>query len=169
MRGLFIGRFQPFHNGHLAVLKEMVKENDSIIIAVGSAQFSNTEKNPLTAGERLVIITHILRNLKVREFYIVPIEDVGNDNLWAFKLQQLLPQFDSVYTNNPLTKKILVRNGFKVKTPGLVKRSELSGTKIRERIKGGKSWRHLVPQIVINDLIDFGLVERITSVSNEFK
>ncbi len=164
MRGLFIGRFQPFHNGHLAVLKEMIKTNDSIVIAVGSAQFSNTDKNPLTAGERLVIITHVLWDLKVREFYIVPVEDVGNDNLWAFKLQQLLPQFDSVYTNNPLTKKILVRNGFKVKTPGLVKRSELSGTKIREKIKNGKSWRHLVPETVSKDLMDFGLVERIRTL-----
>ena len=44
--GLFIGRFQPFHNGHLQDIKNALKEVDELIIAIGSSQHFNTKENP---------------------------------------------------------------------------------------------------------------------------
>ena len=44
--GLYIGRFQPFHKGHLSVVQEALDHCDKLIIAIGSAQESGTEKNP---------------------------------------------------------------------------------------------------------------------------
>lgn len=34
-RGLFVGRFQPFHLGHLHVIKELLEKVDELIIAIG--------------------------------------------------------------------------------------------------------------------------------------
>ncbi|MEM3766696.1 MAG: adenylyltransferase/cytidyltransferase family protein, partial [Candidatus Bathyarchaeia archaeon] len=31
-RGLFVGRFQPFHKGHLHVIKEILSEVDELVI-----------------------------------------------------------------------------------------------------------------------------------------
>jgi len=49
-RGFYVGRFQPYHNGHQAVLTELSQTCDEIIIGVGSAQLSHTLDNPFTAG-----------------------------------------------------------------------------------------------------------------------
>lgn len=43
---LFVGRFQPFHLGHLKVIKDILKKNDFIVIAIGSSDEKNTDKNP---------------------------------------------------------------------------------------------------------------------------
>ena len=50
-RGFYIGRFQPYHNGHQLVLERIATEADEIIIGVGSAQLSHTRDNPFTSGE----------------------------------------------------------------------------------------------------------------------
>ena len=55
-RGLYVGRFQPFHLGHLGAIKEVLKEVDELAIVIGSAQYSHNPSNPFTAGERLVMI-----------------------------------------------------------------------------------------------------------------
>ena len=55
-RGLVLGRFQPFHFGHLELIKEMVKEEIEPLICIGSAQHSHTSENPFTAEERKEMI-----------------------------------------------------------------------------------------------------------------
>ncbi|MEM1589096.1 MAG: adenylyltransferase/cytidyltransferase family protein, partial [Candidatus Bathyarchaeia archaeon] len=47
-RGLFVGRFQPFHKGHLQAVKEILDEVDELVIVVGSAQYSHRIDNPFT-------------------------------------------------------------------------------------------------------------------------
>ena len=53
MRGLMMGRFQPFHLGHLDLVRQILKQCDEIVIAVTSSQFNYLEKDPFTAGERI--------------------------------------------------------------------------------------------------------------------
>lgn len=53
LRGIYPGRFQPFHLGHLEVLKWGLNKVDELIVLVGSAQESHTLTNPFTAGERI--------------------------------------------------------------------------------------------------------------------
>ena len=74
-RGFYVGRFQPYHNGHQAVLTELARTCDEIIIGVGSAQLSHTTENPYTAGERVLMITRALTGLGC-PYYVIPIEDV---------------------------------------------------------------------------------------------
>ena len=44
--GLYVGRFQPFHNGHLSIVKEGLAHCARLILVIGSAQESGTEQNP---------------------------------------------------------------------------------------------------------------------------
>jgi len=46
-RGLFVGRFQPFHKGHLKAMKDILEKVDELVIVVGSSQYSHTMDNPL--------------------------------------------------------------------------------------------------------------------------
>jgi nicotinamide-nucleotide adenylyltransferase len=64
-RGLFVGRFQPFQNGHLQAVKDALEEVDELIIVVGSAQYSHRLNDPFTAGERLTMIHAALEEAKV--------------------------------------------------------------------------------------------------------
>lgn len=46
-RGLFVGRFQPFHLGHLEAIKDTLGEVDELVIVIGSAQYSHDVDDPL--------------------------------------------------------------------------------------------------------------------------
>ena len=65
-RGFYIGRFQPYHNGHQSVLEHIAREVDEIVIGIGSAQLSHLPDNPFTAGERVLMITRALHLLAAR-------------------------------------------------------------------------------------------------------
>jgi nicotinamide-nucleotide adenylyltransferase len=52
MRGFYIGRFQPYHNGHQHMVEEIIEEVDELVLGIGSADASHTVRNPFTAGER---------------------------------------------------------------------------------------------------------------------
>lgn len=55
MNFVYIGRFQPIHNGHMAIIEKtikMMKKNDSFTIIIGSADQERTIRNPLTVEER---------------------------------------------------------------------------------------------------------------------
>ena len=62
-----IGRFQPFHLGHLELIRQIMNENDEIIILIGSSQANYTLKNPFTAGERVWMIRDSLIDSKNRD------------------------------------------------------------------------------------------------------
>jgi bifunctional NMN adenylyltransferase/nudix hydrolase len=53
---IFIGRFQPFHNSHYAVLQSALQRAKHVLILVGSANRVRSPKNPFTAREREVMI-----------------------------------------------------------------------------------------------------------------
>ena len=59
-RGLYVGRFQPFHLGHLDAIKYALKQADELVIVIGSAQYSHNANNPFTAGERLIMVRQAL-------------------------------------------------------------------------------------------------------------
>ena len=62
-RGIYLGRFQPYHLGHHEVLKQIVNEVDEIIVGIGSAQKSHEMENPFTAGERVLMVSSAIWNL----------------------------------------------------------------------------------------------------------
>ncbi len=56
IRGLYIGRFQPYHNGHDKMMSIISSNVDEVIIGIGSSQESYTLYNPFTYEERLRMI-----------------------------------------------------------------------------------------------------------------
>jgi len=78
-RALFIGRFQPFHNGHLHVATALSKRFDEVIIGIGSSQEKNTSQNPFSYNERKNMISKALKANKIKNFKIYPIPDLYDD------------------------------------------------------------------------------------------
>ena len=161
-RALFIGRFQPLHNGHLHVIQRILQESEEIIIAVGSAQESYTLRNPLTVGERIEIIRDVLKMLKaIERAYIIPIPDINENAVWPARVMEYCPKFDCVYSGNELVLMLFERFGIKTVRIQHIKRELYQGKVIMERILRGLDYRDLVPEIVYRKLKQFGFEERI--------
>ncbi len=149
MRGLFVGRFQPFHRGHLALIARIRSGRaDELLVVIGSAEQAYTFENPFTAGERYEMIDRALREAKVRGVAIVPVPDIARHGLWVRYLETLLPRFDRVYTHNPLTRLLFERARYPVESPPWVARSRYEGRRLRERLARGESVARLVPPAV---------------------
>ncbi len=161
---LIIGRFQPFHNGHLEVLKKIFSECSHVTIGIGSAQYSHTSSNPFTAGERYLMIADTLRSEGFDNFYIVPVEDLNRYALWVSQVVSMCPPFDVVYSNNPYTRRLFFESGYEVRDSPLYNRTEYSGTEVRHRIKDGGDWESLVPEKIAEIIRNIDGVSRIVQL-----
>ena len=113
-RGVFVGRFQPFHKGHLEVIKKIVDEDDELVIVVGSSQYSHRLDNPFTSGERITMIRKALEEegIQLSRIWIIPVPDVHQHALWVSQIVGYSPKFDVVYANEPLTSRLFMEAGF---------------------------------------------------------
>ena len=163
-RGFYIGRFQPYHNGHQKVLEQIACSSDEIVIGVGSAQESHTITNPFTAGERVLMLTQSLADLDC-PFYVIPIEDIQRNALWVAHVRAMPPPFDTVYSSNPLVVQLFTEAGMTVKSIDMYERLTYSGTAIRQRMLDGEPWEHLVPPAVVNVIKEVHGVERLRQIA----
>jgi len=164
-RGLYIGRFQPYHLGHQAVLQKIVEEVDEVVVGLGSAQASHTVENPFTAGERISMIWPALRELDAT-CYVIPLVDMERNAVWVSHVEAMTPNFDVVYSNNPLVVQLFVEAGTEVRRPPMYRREIYSGTAMRRMILAGdEGWRRLVPPSVASVIEEIGGIERLRNVS----
>jgi nicotinamide-nucleotide adenylyltransferase len=149
-RGVFVGRFQPFHKGHLEFVKKMVTEVDELVIVVGSSQYSHKLDNPFTAGERITMIRKAVQEagIELSKIWIIPVPDVHQHALWVSQIVGYTPKFDLVYGNESLTRRLFTEAGFKVEPMHLINRKVYLATEIRNRMKTGENWEELVPNSV---------------------
>jgi len=156
---VFIGRFQPFHLGHLEVVKRHLKRKKFVIV-IGSMQEANTPKNPFTFSERKEMIKKVLKSEKIGNYKIFGLPDFMKDMEWSENLLKAVGTNDIVvYTRNNWTKKCLEKSGIEVVRNPLY--FGISATKIRSRIKKELEWKSLVPEAVSGFLREIGGERRI--------
>ncbi|MDK2892857.1 MAG: nicotinamide-nucleotide adenylyltransferase [Methanohalophilus sp.] len=163
-RAFYIGRFQPFHNGHYSVINNIEKEFDELIIGIGSAQKSHEVADPFTAGERIMMIRHSLEDTDILH-YAVPIDDIQQNSVWVSYVTARTPPFDVVYSNNPLILQLFEEAGIETRTPPMFHRQKYSGTEIRKLMLEGEEWRKLVPDAVADVLDEINGVQRLRNIS----
>lgn len=165
-RGFYIGRFQPYHEGHHRVVTEVIADEvDELVVAVGSADASHTRRNPFTAGERVMMLTQSLVPLETVT-YVVPIEDLERNSVWVSHVQSMCPAFDVAYSNNPLVVQLFEEAGVEVRNAPMYDRDQLEGTRIRDRMVDGGDWESLVPDPVVSVVDEVGGVERLQRISD---
>lgn len=144
-RALFLGRFQPFHLGHLEVVKRLAGGYAEVCVAIGSAQVSHTESNPFTAGERLEMVHGACRDAGLANVVPIPLPDVGRNSVWVSHVKSYVPPFSALYTNNPLMTRLFQEAGIKVLPAAFHARERYEGSRIRALMLSGGDWRALVP------------------------
>lgn len=168
MRGLFIGRFQPPHWGHVWAARAILQEVEELIVVIGSAQFNYIWKDPFTAGERLWMLREALREggVDLSRVVAVPVPNVENNLEWVGRLRSWLPPFDTAYTHNQYVAMLLRHAGIQVRQPPLFQREKYSSTRVRELMaRGDPSWEELVPPSVAKIIKALGGPERLRVIS----
>lgn len=166
MRGLLVGRFQPFHLGHLAVVRHIQHERPSepLVLGIGSAGEAYTPDNPFTAAERFEMISRALEADKITGWLAVPIPDIHRHSLWVAHVEELVPPFARVYTNNPLTRTLFEKADYTVEATPMFDRERSEGAAIRRMMReDAPGWRERVPASVAAYLDGLRATERLRS------
>jgi len=94
--GMVIGRFQVFHNGHKRMIDKALSMCDRVLVYIGSAQESRTNKNPFTYTERQNLLTEVYFNdIIANKLIILPLEDSGLGNVkeWGDMIMSITPPY----------------------------------------------------------------------------
>jgi nicotinamide-nucleotide adenylyltransferase len=167
VNGLFIGRFQPFHLGHLATVKFALGNVEGLVVVIGSAQKSHEIRNPFTAGERIQMIKDSLdadNEIDIRRILIIPVPDIYVHSLWTHQVDILVPSYEVVFTNDIFTALLFKERGIKIVQPMLYQRKELSATEIRSRIANDGDWKNLVTQQTVKVIENIHGIDRIKAI-----
>ena len=158
-RALYIGKFQPFHIGHLGVVKYITDQPDvdEIIIDIGSAQWSSEKpnperiplQNPFSVEPRIEMISNTLKKEIKKPFHIIPTDDVlpirdpNTIKVWRDNIIKDAPSFDVFYCNRGGGADVFKEVGKEIRP--FPREYMFSATAVREKIARGEDWERFVP------------------------
>ncbi len=162
-RGVYWGRFNPPHKGHLKVIEHLLStECNELVVAIGSCLSSHTERNPFSGGERMIMLKEMLKEAGLLgKCLIVQVPDGPSYMSTAANLRMACPPFDVLYTNRPVIADIFKGWGVKVKDFPDFEREKLQSTRVRQALLGNGSFSDIVPPAVDAYLRDNGGVARL--------
>jgi cytidyltransferase-like protein len=126
---IFIGRYQPYHFGHIKLIEQKLNEGVPALIMVRDIE--PDDKNPFTTEETVSMIKkyHQSKNQDVEVIIIPDIESVNYGRGVGYEINEFLPP-DNI--------------GF------------ISATKIRDSIKSGSDeWKNMVDESIQEDIINY--------------
>jgi len=129
-RAVFIGRFQPYHQGHISLIQQKIDEEIPVLIMV--RDIYPDEKNPFTTKQTVDMIEkyHYNRHNEDVEIMIIPdIESVNYGRGVGYEINEYIPPEHLGW---------------------------ISATEIRESIKNGNNdWRELVDKSIQEDVVKY--------------
>ena len=176
--GIYIGRFQPFHLGHLRTLNLALEKAEQVILILGSHRVAADTRNPWRSQERIAMIQSCLTPETLQRIHFLTVRDwLYSDNLWLAAVQQqvleitegsnsvvilghrkdassyylnLFPQWDYLETGHY---------------------QNLNSTQIRAAYFEGKETNYLdkIPQAIAHYLQTFQKSERYTALCDEYQ
>lgn len=157
MRGLVVGRFQPLHGGHVQLIEEALRSCASVVVAVGSSTEPPSARNPFTFEERQAMLQAVFPGLAV-----VGVPDVHDDARWARHCLALTGPVDRAFGNDEHSLGLLRAAGVATASPGLVRRADWEGARIRQMMaEGDPAWRRRVPAPVAGLVASWGGEQRM--------
>lgn len=87
--GIVIGRFQILHNEHVKLIQQAIKENDEVIVLVGSYLSSPSMRNPFHFSDRQIMIESVFDDINIQ-----PIVDYLYDiDIWVSTVKEVVYTF----------------------------------------------------------------------------
>ena len=164
MRVLLIGRFQPFHNGHLRLVEAVSSGNGKIKIIIGSIQESFTYKNPFTYNERKEMIRNSLNSIGLKNFIINGVPDKNSDYAWLREVKKAAGNFDICYAGNRRVIAVFKKYHESARLKKLFRKAVLSGKLIRNSISENKRVDMFLPSGTVKVIRKVDGLERIKNI-----
>lgn len=126
-RAIFIGRYQPYHNGHISLIQQ--KLNDGIPVLIMVRDIEPDDKNPFTTEQTVSMIEkyHSSKGDDVKVIIIDDIESVNYGRGVGYEINEYIPPDNIAF---------------------------VSATKIRESIgQGDDAWRTMVDESIQDEII----------------
>lgn len=180
---VFIGRFEPFHIAHKAVVDEALRKANKVAIIIGSANAPRSHRNPFTYEERERMIRDAYPAGSER-IITVPMEDtLYNDEKWVKDVQAaVLDAFTQAYGAwHPLARIALIghskdNSSFYLKlfpqwkSIGVANQDGVSATDIREDyFSRGNVRKAVLPDSTYGFLMEFGSTEDYANIRDEYE
>lgn len=134
---VFLGRFQPFHIGHMSIVERILTDYQRLLLVIGSAEKSGTDENPWTLQEREEIIRASIPLELQERMDIVWLDDVPDDDEWCENFKKILLSESILFTGNEWVRDICARHGIQTEWIDSYE-IDISGTRIREMIQRGE-------------------------------
>ena len=131
-KGIVLGRFQPFHNGHEYLVLEALELFQEVTIAVGSAQEEWTTNNPFSFNERKEMIESWATGMNFSErITVVGIEDINDPPNWVEHASKTHGR-GTLVTSDESTKELYASKKFPVQWIDLHEREQFEGWRVRQ-------------------------------------
>ena len=111
MNGFLIGRFQPFHLGHLEAVNFALSKVEQLYIGIGSSNKSNQPRNPFTVEERKQMILSSLDKNIIKRVSIYEIPDLDDHSKWVNSVDEIIPKYDIVFSSDDFTHSLYEKKG----------------------------------------------------------
>lgn len=85
---VYVGRFQPFHWGHLALLRHALEIAPTVVLVIGCAWQARTPKNPLTWQERAEMVRLALSPEERGRVKVLRMRDHYDEARWVRAVQR---------------------------------------------------------------------------------
>ncbi len=167
--GVVIGRFQPLHNGHVAIITEALNQCEKVLVLIGSATESPNYKNPLSSELR----RNILEATFPKKLSILPLRDLPTDGEW---IQETIGYINS-FEEDPT--KVMMYTGAKdaeyytknfiypvTEVAGIT--GDVSGTEIRRHMYVNHVAADMIPQAAAKALSEFMDTDEAVRLRNEY-
>jgi len=184
--GIFGGSFNPIHNGHLSVIGKVIEKNIADEVWVMPCKKHPLDKFLDREEDRVAMVKSALTGLERVKFLDFELKKKGKSYTYQTLrgLRQLyshdfaviigsdiLKQISTWYGYEQLQKEasfiVLQRGGYPMNNPGIniravldVPTEDVSSTKIRARVREGKSISDMVPKAVEDYIIKNGLYKK---------
>lgn len=85
---IYIGRFEPIHNGHMALLRYALAHAHRVVVVLGSAGQARSPKNPFTWQERETMLRSALPEPDRARLHALPMPDFNDEAAWVAAVRQ---------------------------------------------------------------------------------
>ncbi|MDP4007609.1 MAG: hypothetical protein Q8P68_00270 [Candidatus Peregrinibacteria bacterium] len=173
---LFIGRFQPFHIGHLADIKSIIAKGEHCIIAIAAANKVGTWRNPLAGAERENIIKETLKaeslldpkGLPKGSYEVHQLIDIDDDDRWVQHVIDSLPPFSKIYSGSEYVRGFFVDDERFETLPIKMIHDEndkiLCATSIRKEALKSENYKKYLHSSTIGFLDELAFRERLVKI-----
>ena len=84
---VYIGRFEPYHTGHHALVQQALALGRQVVLVLGSAGAPRSRKNPFLVAERETMIAACLDGDDAQRLRFAAVPDFDDNDTWVAAVQ----------------------------------------------------------------------------------